>query len=80
MEGTDAHIPSPEEFFGVLKAKRYPCKTCAHPALEQLERARANGVSYKALSKWLAEFFPREQWIKETTITNHFNDASHKHP
>ena len=80
MEGTDAHIPSPEEFFGVLKAKRYPCKTCAHPALEQLERARANGVSFEALSKWLQEFYPAEQRINATTITNHFSSGHHKHP
>ena len=72
-------IPSPEEFAKDLRAKRYRCMTCAHPAREQIERARENGISYSALAKWTQEFFPEGQRIHETTLTHHFINGHAKH-
>ena len=74
-------IPSPEEFAKDLKAKRYRCMTCNHPARAQLERARSgpSPVSYKALAQWLQKFFPEDQWINETTLTHHFINGHVEH-
>ena len=73
-----AEIPDPEQFAGTLRAKRYPCKTCNHPARLRIERARENGVSYESLSRWLQEFFPPDQQIRSGTLTNHFVNGHDK--